>query len=126
MSPTVVLNLRSAVPPYEQIRSQIAGLIAAGSLTPESRLPTVRDLASDLGVAVGTVQRAYRELEAEGLVRSRRRHGTTVAPATDTNEDATVRRLAHTFVGSARQSGLSDAAILDLVRGTLATPVMEK
>lgn len=121
MSSAVVLNLRSAVPPYEQIRAQIAGHIAAGTLPPEARLPTVRDLASDLGVAVGTVQRAYRELEAAGLVLSRRRHGTSVAPSTGVAERGDIRHLAHAFIDQARNSGLSDSAIIDLVRGTLAT-----
>lgn len=128
MNSAIVVNLRSAVPPYEQIRAQIAGHIAAGTLAPETRLPTVRDLASDLGVAAGTVARAYRELEAADLVVSRRRHGTSVAPARDTGVGVkasgsdSIRDLARTFVDQARHAGLSDTAILDLLRGTIATP----
>ena len=70
MSPTLRIDVGSSVPPFEQIRGQVAGLIASGALSPGDRLPTVRDLASDLGVAVGTVQRAYRELEAAALLLS--------------------------------------------------------
>ncbi|MDF2051259.1 GntR family transcriptional regulator, partial [Arthrobacter sp. Cr_A7] len=59
MSAGIIIDLRSATPPYEQIRSQISSLVAVGDLAPGSRLPTVRSLAADLGVAVGTVARAY-------------------------------------------------------------------
>lgn len=130
MTAAIQVDLRNAVPPYEQIRAQIAGHIATGTLGPGDRLPTVRDLASDLGIAIGTVQRAYRELESAGLVLSRRRHGTTVAP-TGTGRPtapsptdpapAVVRRAAHALVREARSAGLSDGDVLDLVRGALAT-----
>ena len=79
MSAQISIDITSAVPPFEQVRSQLAALISAGVLTPGTRLPTVRDLAADLGIAVGTVTRAYRELESLGLVISRRRTGTVVA-----------------------------------------------
>ena len=68
----------SAVPPYEQIREQIVALVGSGSLSEGSRLPAIRQLANDLGLAPGTVARAYRELEADGIVSSRVRHGTVV------------------------------------------------
>lgn len=60
--------MTSPVPPYEQLREQIAGLIATGLLQAGQRLPPVRQLAADLGLAGGTVARAYRELEQAGLV----------------------------------------------------------
>lgn len=66
-------------PPYEQVRRQLADLIAHGRLRAGDRLPPLRQLAGDLGLAVGTVNRAYRELEAEGLLVSRRGGGTRVA-----------------------------------------------
>ncbi|MFC4554281.1 GntR family transcriptional regulator [Georgenia faecalis] len=120
MSRLVSVDLGSGVPPYEQIRGQVAALVAAGGLVPGQRLPTVRDLAADLGVAVGTVQRAYRELEADGLVTSRRRTGTVVAPgAGAAGPGAAVRARAHAFVTEARAGGLGDREILDLVRGAL-------
>lgn len=122
----VQIDLRSPVPPFEQIRAQIAGQIAAGALHDGDRLPTVRDLASDLGVAVGTVQRAYRELEAAGQVLSRRRHGTTVlaSSAAASSSDARPGRTAtltaaQELVRAARREGLSDGDLLDLVRGAL-------
>lgn len=76
----------SATPPYEQIREQVVQLVGSGALTEGARLPTIRQLAGDLGVAPGTVARAYRELEADGVVRSRVRHGTVVASSTSSTE----------------------------------------
>ena len=68
----VTIDLSAPEPPYEQVRAQLAGLIGRGSLAEGDRLPTVRALAADLGLAVNTVARAYKELEAEGLVTTRR------------------------------------------------------
>ena len=78
MSVSVEVDLASGVPPYEQIRLQVLAHVAAGRLKAGDRMPTIRDLATDLGVAPGTVQRAYRELEQAGVVATRRRTGTVV------------------------------------------------
>ncbi|MFE3906664.1 GntR family transcriptional regulator [Streptomyces sp. NPDC059153] len=68
---SISVNHASPVPPYEQLRVQLADLISIGHLTQGDRLPSVRQLASDLGLANNTVVRAYRELETAGLVKSR-------------------------------------------------------
>ena len=78
----VEVDTASAVPAYEQIRAQIETMVATGVLAPGAGLPPIRQLAADLGLAVNTVARAYRELESAGLVHSRVRHGTVVAPLT--------------------------------------------
>lgn len=67
-------------PPFEQIRSQIVAAIEARTLLPGERLPTVRRLAADLSLAVNTVGRAYRTLEQSGLIITRGRSGSFVAP----------------------------------------------
>lgn len=129
------VDLTSPVPVYEQIRSQVSALVAVGGLRPGDRLPASRDLARDLGIAVGTVQRAYRELEAGGVVTSRRRVGTVIAePAAGADPGAggpgdparapapDTRGLvddARALVARARAHGLDDEAILALVRGAL-------
>ena len=69
---------RSTVPPYEQLRQQVRALVLGGALAPGARLPAIRQLANDLGLAGGTVARAYRELEADGVVTAHGRHGTIV------------------------------------------------
>ncbi|MEU8925178.1 GntR family transcriptional regulator [Kitasatospora sp. NPDC048545] len=74
----------SATPPYEQIRAQIAEGARTGELPTGLRLPTVRALAEDLGLAAGTVARAYKELEADGVVETHGRRGTLIAAAGDT------------------------------------------
>lgn len=76
----IVFDPTSAVPPFEQIRVQIADQIGAGELGPGQRLPAIRQLAADLRVAPGTVARAYGLLEADGLVETARARGTVVRP----------------------------------------------
>ncbi len=127
--PAAVLrvDLSRPVPPYEQLRGQIAGLVAAAELSPGSRLPSVRQLAGDLGLAPGTVARAYSELEAEGLLVTRQRGGTFVAePATlagaDTARQQALAAAAESFVATARQLGLGDDAAEAAVRRALARP----
>ena len=79
MKPILSVDLDDPTPPYEQLRRELALLIETGQLAPDERLPPLRQLAGDLGVAVGTVARTYRELEAAGLIQSRRGGGTRVA-----------------------------------------------
>ncbi|PSS43480.1 GntR family transcriptional regulator [Arthrobacter woluwensis] len=78
MNARIEIHLDSPVPPFEQVRSQLEAMIRNGVLADGARLPTVRALAGDLGLAAGTVARAYRELEAAGLIRTARRSGSTV------------------------------------------------
>lgn len=110
------VDLASAVPPYEQIRAQITALARAGALAVGARLPPIRQLAADLGVASGTVARAYRELESDGIVATRGRHGTTVIAA---NTDVAASGLLPSvgrFVTDARRQGVSLDVLLDAVR----------
>jgi GntR family transcriptional regulator len=106
----VRLDAVSPVPPYEQLRAQIAASIGAGSLAPGHRLPPIRQLAADLELAPGTVARAYRELEVAGLVVSRGRRGTRVAdapPAPDPDERAArLDRAADDFALRAAELGV--------------------
>jgi DNA-binding transcriptional regulator YhcF (GntR family) len=118
MSVSVTLDMTAATPPYEQVRAQLAGHIRAGALRPGDKLPVVRALAADLGVATNTVARAYRELEASGLVTTRRRVG-TIVQAASSPAGPELRSQAAAFVAAARRLRLSDEAVLDLVRGAL-------
>src|SRR5512133_1914396 len=117
--------MSSSVPPYEQIRSQVVAHVSAEHLRVGDRLPTIRALASDLGVAAGTVARAYRELEQSGVVATRRRTGTVVAEGA-VGADTSLQRAADDFVASMRAARLDDEHVLALVRGALlgaASPV---
>jgi DNA-binding transcriptional regulator YhcF (GntR family) len=76
----LTVALGDPTPPYEQVRRQLAAHIESGRLVAGSRLPAVRQLAADLGLASGTVARAYRELEEAGLITTGRARGTHVTP----------------------------------------------
>ncbi|MDK7750774.1 GntR family transcriptional regulator [Brevibacterium sp. UMB10442] len=81
-----------ATPPYEQLRSQLIQQIESGELPPGSRLPAVRRLASDLGIAPNTVARTYRELETQGYVKTAGRRGTIVSEDTSAAPALTATR----------------------------------
>lgn len=74
----VQVDPRSPVPVFEQLRSQIERLIASGQLAAGAKLPPIRHLATDLGLARGTVNKVYEALARDGLVETAGRHGTTV------------------------------------------------
>ncbi|MER6046666.1 GntR family transcriptional regulator [Streptomyces sp. NPDC001793] len=124
--PAVRVDTTSPVPPYEQIRAQLAALIVAGRLIENERLPTVRQLAADLGLAPGTVARAYRELEAAELIRTRRGAGTragirVAAPPSEPQRPHPdqLAALARDFISAARALGAGTQAILAAVRKAL-------
>jgi len=122
MTLDISVDVGAPTPPYEQIRSQIAGYVHGGLLADGARLPTMRALAADLGVATGTVARAYAELEAAGLVASRRRTGTVVtAGAARPAEDA-VRQAAAELAQRAREGGVDRETVLAIVRAALLQP----
>ncbi|MEH1014163.1 GntR family transcriptional regulator [Micromonospora sp. CPCC 206060] len=114
----VTVSSDSAVPPYEQVRGQLAAMIGDGRLPVGTRLPTVRQLAGQLELAVNTVARAYRELEAAGLVQTRGRHGTVVAPGRDDATDR-LQRAAAGYAAEAARLGVPADAALALVRAAL-------
>lgn len=126
MSGTTLLRVVTTdpTPPFEQLRRQLAELISAGVLAPGDRLPPLRQLAADLGLAVGTVARTYRELERAGLVRSRRGGGTRVrqleAPPSPGQVAESLRRHAEAFVQQARLLGARDGEVRDAVTAALA------
>lgn len=108
MSLKITIDPRAAAAPYEQLRGQIAEQTRSGRLPVNYKLPTVRGLAEELGLAANTVAKAYRALEADGVIETRGRHGTYVAAA-----DARAREVAAAaggYVERARRLGLDRAA----------------
>ncbi|MFH5824064.1 GntR family transcriptional regulator [Georgenia sp. AZ-5] len=114
---SVVVDPGSPVPPYEQVRAQLAARIEAGELAEGTRLPTVRALAAELDLAVNTVARAYRELEHSGAVVTRGRSGTFVA-YDDT--DRAAKEAAAAYAARVRELGVDPERAVDLVRAALA------
>ena len=111
----------AAAAPFEQVREGLAALITAGRLLPGDRLPTVRGLATDLGVAANTVARAVKELESAGFVVTGRRAGTTVASREHASE-VVLDALAARFVGGVRDAGFGETDALDAVRRAFRAP----
>jgi GntR family transcriptional regulator len=122
MALDLTVDVKSPTPPYEQIRSQIAAYVQGGVLEAGARLPTMRALAADLGVATGTVARAYGELEAEGLIASRRRTGTVVTGPGPVPAQDGVRAAAASLVAQARDAGMDAETLLAIVRAALVHP----
>jgi len=114
LSRDIHIDAASAVPPFEQLRIRIASMAASGELPAGTRLATVRQLATDLGLATNTVARAYRELEADGVVATEGRRGTFVSSGVRVEDSGEVTRLAREYVATARREGLSraEAALL--------------
>lgn len=111
----LVVTDHDHTPPYEQLRQQLVTMIGSGALAPGQRLPPLRQLAGDLGLAVGTVARTYKELESSGHVVSRRGAGTRVSATAGVRSRAqTMAELdarAREYVHEARLLNLDRAAI---------------
>jgi len=124
----MIVRLDPAAPgsPAEQIVTQIAASIDAGEVAAGAPLPTIRALARDLGVAPGTVARAYADLERDGWVVAQGRRGTSVAPGRpkrfDDDVAAAARALARAVAASRLDIGDAhravDLAFARLERGT--------
>ena len=98
------LDPAASEPPFEQLRAQVARRVASGDLAPGTKLPTVRALAAELSLAANTVARAYKELEADGVVVTEGRRGTFVASA-EAPYDAV--DAAGEYAATARRLGLT-------------------
>jgi GntR family transcriptional regulator len=104
-----------ALPVYEQIRLQVATMVASGVLLPGTQLPTIRQLAADLGLAKGTISKAYEALLRDSVIDSRGRGGTVVAergPEAGASRNL-VEAAAERMAVAAIQSGLGEAEAVD-------------
>lgn len=108
----MIVSLSGPSAPAGQIHDQIRGLIASGLLAANERLPSVRQLAKDLGVAPGTVAKSYRALESEGLLVTRIGSGTRVNPTAST----TPRPVLEAARGLADASTRSGIDVDDAIR----------
>ena len=117
----LTIDSATATAPFEQVRTQIASAVAEGRLDAGTKLPTVRQLAANLGLAANTVARAYRELEADAVIATHGRRGSFVRSefvdqsADHTNSADTARAAAADYVLTVRRLGLSSPEALRLV-----------
>ncbi len=110
----ILSELGDAFPAHDIYR-QVRGLIVSGRLGAGERLPTVRQTANDLGVAAGTVAKAYKLLEQDGLVVSRTAAGTRVSPSATALPRAVVRRL-RALVEDAEAADVPLGDVIDALR----------
>ena len=97
-------------PTYEQIRTQVTAMAAAGTLPVGTRLPTIRQLSADLGLAKGTVAKAYEELERSGIIATEGRRGSFVRGQSQRPTalvDSTLAIAAEAFAVTVVQLGVS-------------------
>ncbi len=108
------IDLTSDVPIYRQIRDRIVRGAASGALAPGERLPTVRQLAADLGVNPMTVNKAYALLKAEGIIVMDRRRGAQIYEsfAQSGTPDDDFDGKASLLLSEARTKGVSKQALL--------------
>jgi GntR family transcriptional regulator len=117
------VNPSSGVPIYVQIKTQVKNAVAAGALKQDQTLPSVRRLASELGVNPNTVARAYQELERDGVIATVPGGGTYVAENVPRFLKAEkLRRLqpyAKQIAVEGIQLGLTDEEILGVLQEEL-------
>jgi GntR family transcriptional regulator len=126
----IKIDFRSHIPINTQILAQIKRVIASGELRAGQRLPTLRELADELQVNFTTVARAYRALDAEGLVSTQHGRGTFVLePSTELENlrfrEQSLDELARAFVSESRRMGFDDQAVLQAVQLRLAGSLID-
>jgi DNA-binding transcriptional regulator YhcF (GntR family) len=114
----ISIDSRSATPPYEQLRVQFMDDVQSGTLAAGTRIPTVRKLAEDLGLAPNTVARAYRELEADGFIETRGRNGSFVSAQGDAAEKQ-AQEAARAYADRVRKLGIPRPQALGYVAAAL-------
>jgi GntR family transcriptional regulator len=123
------LNPGTGVPAYLQLAQQVKQALRMGILEIGDKLPTVKEVVSEVAVNPNTVMKAYWQLEHEGLVEGRQGVGTFVARRPAGPPPGTQLRLARNlerWVQTARDEGLDDEAIESLLRSTLSRSRTEK
>lgn len=113
----ISINYRDPHPIYEQIQSELRRLMLTGALPPGSRLPSVRELAGQLAINPNTIQRAYRELEADGYILSVAGKGSFVAQV-DQIAEQQKKQAVGAFLAAAqrlRALGLTQAQLTQLL-----------
>lgn len=116
---TLTIDRSDEQPVYEQVADQLRRLVSADELAPGTALPSVRQLARDLGVNLNTIARAYRLLEAEGFLVIRDRAGVTVAaPSKEVDHGARNKLFEQLRVTLARlrQTGVTAGELMEAVR----------
>ncbi|MEG0620571.1 MAG: GntR family transcriptional regulator [Eggerthellaceae bacterium] len=111
----IIISNASPAPIYEQIASQMKGLILAGTLEAGAQLPSIRALAGDLRISVITTKRAYAELETQGFIETVPGKGSFVAGGNfELVREERLRHIEELLVNSAREAQSAGISIKEL------------
>ena len=114
----VAIDPQSPTPAFEQLRTQILAGVQSGRLTAGDKLPTVRGLADQLGLAANTVAKAYRALEQDEVIETRGRNGSFVSASGDsTHRQAQLAAVA--YADRIKKLGVDPAEALALAAAAL-------
>jgi DNA-binding transcriptional regulator YhcF (GntR family) len=124
------IDKNAPVPIHDQIEDQIMGLIHAGQVKAGDQLPTIRALSIELAVNFNTVAHAYHELDAKGIIQTRRGEGTFVAATPNAADlealrQKTLEKLVNTLLAEAQRLGYTPAELRQALAGALG-PLAEK
>ena len=106
----------NGIPIYVQLRDQLSALVGRGELAPGARLPTMREVAVALRIDLNTVQRAYSELERDGILVLVRGRGTFVAAAPRPGKPAGAGDLAARMAAQAKAQGIALGDLIAALR----------
>ncbi|MET7997935.1 GntR family transcriptional regulator [Amycolatopsis sp. NPDC005232] len=117
----VTVDADNGIAPWRQVHDQIVRAIGTGALPVDARLPPIRQLARDLGLASGTIARVYRELEAAGWVTTARAKGTVVTSSAERPDRASLLRdAAAEYAQRVRELGVDPEEAVDAARAALS------
>lgn len=113
------LDMRSGKPIYEQLVYQFKRLIIEGVMEVDEKLPSVRDLAGELTVNPNTIQKAYRELEAQGYIYSVKGRGSFVQQREDESSTIKVKEIKEKMIPMLREAfylGMTESELEEIIR----------
>lgn len=120
---TFTVHPSSGVPIYRQLMDQVQAMVAGGKLVAGDTIPSVRQMAADLGVNMMTVSKAYAKLESLGILDRERGKGMVVAPpkvaGSVAERQAQMKPLVDQAVVRGLQLGLTPPQILDVMQSSL-------
>jgi GntR family transcriptional regulator len=120
----ITIDIDNAVPPFEQLIEQVKAAVTAGVLKAGDALPSIRQLANDLGLNSKTVAKAYKLLERDSIIETKGYRGTYVHPRAKTNckfnlQEWTSRKLSEQ-ISELREAGVTDSEIRNAFVGALS------
>lgn len=118
----IVVDLRNPKPIYEQIKDNIKQLIVTGALKQDEKLPSIRELAQTTSINPNTIQKAYRDLEADGFIYTVTGRGNFVAPSPKDTNPKRIDELTATLISAVSELvflGLPRNKILAIVHDTI-------